>query len=281
MLLIRSFLLAGLVPAALSAQTGVTIPRLPLPGSAVRITVTQEIHFDVSSPALPVPVPVEGSTIARFVQRTGQVDSLGGITSELQYDTLAASTSINGTRMAHPVDLSGQRIRARFDSAGQVVELSAPPELEEQVANLRQLMTSSLGGLPRGTLVPGDSVVTPLRMPIPLDIGMGGAEPPILEGTVTYRLRSVNRNSGQVIALFDQISVGNLNGDITMPAIGGSARVALSMNGSGTLEIDVGNGLVRSGSTNARMEVTMDLGAGGTVTMTGSLRTSSQGVPLP
>jgi hypothetical protein len=279
-LLIRQLLLGVALPAVVSAQpASVTIPRLPLPGSAVRMTMTQDLHFDLSAPAFPQPMKLDGAVLARFLQRTGTLDSAGTVTSDLGYDTLSVSITVNGMAMGSPAVLAGEHMTIRYDSTGQIVEFNAPPELEQRVANLRQLLISSLGGLPAGTMSPGDSTVSQVSAPIPLDPGMGST-PLLLTSTVTSRLRSVSRDSGQVIARFDRASNGNLSGEVTMPMLG-KGTMTLVMTGTGTMEIDVGRGLIRSGSHDTRMELTVDVGGGSTMTMVGSLRTTTRGEPSP
>lgn len=281
MLLIRRLLLGAALPAVLSAQsTSITIPKLPAPGSTVRTTLTQDLHFDVVAPALPTPILLEGSTFARFVLRTGPLDSLGGMLADLTYDTLATSITMNGNPMGQPAQVTGQHITARYDSAGRLVDLTVPPEMERYLGNIRQLQSAAMSSLPRGSLSVGDSIVTLFQTPIPLDIGMGAGDSVAIDGTVIHRLRAIRRDSGQVIAVFDQLVQGTVNREVTMPMLG-TAHVTLSMTGNGVLEIDVLNSLVRSGTTDSRIEATMDLGAGGTVTINGSIRMTSRASALP
>ncbi len=281
MLLIRRLIVAAAFPAALAAQSAsVTIPKLPFPESAVRISVTLDMHFDVSAAALPAPIQMDVSSTAQYVRRTGPVDSLGGMSAELAFDTIATRITMNGTPMGQPLAGGGQQLTARYDSTGALVDLTVPPELERYATSIRQLQSSMLTTVPRGTMAVGDSLVTPFTAPVPFDIGMGASDSVALEGTMTHWLRAVEHDSGQVIAVFDQAMVAAINRDITMPALG-TAKVSLRMTGGGTMKIDLQRGVVRSGSTDSRVDATMDLGAGGTMTMSGSIRTTSQGSPLP
>jgi len=280
-LLIRGLLLSTALPAVIAAQSNrVTIPRMPLPQSTARITATLDMHFDVSSPALPTPILMEGTSMAQYVRRTGPVDSLGGFSAQLDYDTLMTRISLNGTPMGRPMESGGARATARYDSAGALVDLTVPPELERFANSIRQLQGAMLTSVPRGTMAVGDSLVTPFEAPVPLDIGMGAGDSVALEGTLTHRLRAIKRDSGQVVAVFDQVLVAGVNRGITMPALG-AAQLSLRMTGTGTMEIEVQRGLVRSASSDSKVDATMDIGAGGTVTMNGTIRTTSRGSPLP
>ncbi len=275
-------LLALVIPAPLHAQPErVSIRTAPVPGLTSRMSITQELQFDISAAALPAPMAMQGTVLLRFTQRTGSPDSLGVISAELTYDTMAVNMSMNGVAMPQSTSLTGKAMVVKFDSAGTLLGVEVPADLEPLAGNIRQILASTLGNLPRNPIGVGDSTTVPLRTPLPFNaFGTSGAEAPVLEGTVTYRATRLIREGSDPILTLDQVVAGTMKRPVEMPGLG-TAQVDLRMEGTGTLVVNASNGLVRSGRNEARITMNLDLGAGGIMTMTGTVRTTTSGTLVP
>lgn len=282
MLLMRRLLLLSMVlPSLVVAQKErIRIRALPLPDVTVRMAVDQTLHVDVQSAALPAPIALDGTTLMRFSQRAGQPDTAGAISAQLTYDTLQIVMNMNGSPMGGPSgsDLAGKTVTAKYDSAGRLMDLTLPQELERLATPMRNIFSSSLGALPSGELATGDSVTATMSVPIPIDLP-GASNSASVSWVTRFRLDRVVHEGSGVIAVFDVLSQGTMK-QILATALG-NADVDLKMTGTGTMEVDVQRGLVRTGTTDTKLNMTMDLGGGSTVTMTGNTRTVTKGAVVP
>lgn len=281
MLLMRRLLfLSVLLPSlAVAQKERIRIRSLPLPDVTVRMSVDQTLHVDVQSAALPAPMALDGTTLMRFSQRAGRPDTAGVISAQLTYDTLQIAMNLNGSSMGPSgSDLAGKSVTAKYDSAGRLMDLVLPPELERLATPMRNIFSSSLGALPSGELAIGDSVTTSISVPIPIDLP-GASSSASVAWVTRFRLDRVLHEGAGVIAVFDILSQGTLK-QMLATALG-NADVDLKMTGTGTMEVDVQRGLVRTGTTDTKLNMTMDLGGGSTVTMTGTTRTVTKGSVVP
>jgi hypothetical protein len=281
MLLMRRVLLLSVVlpSLAVAQKERIRIRSLPLPDVTVRMSVDQTLHVDVQSAALPAPMALDGTTLMRFSQRAGQPDTAGMISTQLTYDTLQIAMNLNGSPMGPSgSDLAGKSVTAKYDSAGRLMDLVLPPELERLATPMRNIFSSSLGALPSGELAIGDSVTTSMSVPIPIDLP-GASNSASVAWVTRFRLDRVLHEGAGVIAVFDILSQGTLK-QMLATALG-NADVDLKMTGTGTMEVDVQRGLVRTGTTDTKLNMTMDLGGGSTVTMTGNTRTVTKGAVAP
>jgi hypothetical protein len=274
--------LALAIPSVLLAQgERITIRTLPTPGLASRMTIGQEMHFDIAGPALPSPMAMVGNTRMLFIQRNGAPDSLGITASQLVYDTLTMSLTINGAAMGVPLDeVVGKPITLKYDPTGSLVDLRVPSDLDRFAPQLRQMLGSAMNALPTGPLAPGDSASASQKVPLPFDMGGTGGEAPVFEIVSRYVLQRITQQDGEVVAILDQVSQGILDRPVSMPGIG-PAQVSLRMNGTGTVEVFTRTGVVRAATNDSRLEMSMDLGGGGTMTVTGTIRTLVSGSMLP
>jgi len=275
----RSLLLLIALPSLGAAQTErIRIRAISPPDVTVRMAVDQTLHVDETSAALPAPMTLDGTTLMRFNQRAGRPDSAGVITAQLTYDSLQISMNLNGSPMGPSgSDLAGKSITVKYDSTGRLVDLVLPPELERLATPMRNIFSSSLGALPAGELTIGDSVTTTMSVPIPIDLP-GTPSNAAVSWVTRFRLDRVLHEGDGVVAVFDVLSQGTLK-QMLATALG-NADVDLKMTGTGTMEVDVRRGLVRTGTTDTKLNMTMDL-SGSMVTMTGTTRTVTTGAVVP
>lgn len=282
MLLMRRLLFVSMVlpSLAVAQKERIRIRSLPLPDVTVRMSVDQTLHVDVQSAALPAPMALDGTTLMRFSQRAGRPDTAGVISAQLTYDTLQIVMNMNGSPMGGPSgsELAGKTVTARYDTTGRLTDLALPPELERLATPMRNIFSSSLGALPSGELAIGDSVTTSMSVPIPIDLP-GASNSASVAWVTRFRLDRVLHEGAGAIAVFDILSQGTLK-QMLATALG-NADVDLKMTGTGTMEVDVQRGLVRTGTTDTRLNMTMDLGGGSTVNMTGTTRTVTKGAIVP
>lgn len=280
MLLIRRVLLlaAALPGLAVAQKERIRIRALPSSDLTVRMAVDHSMHFDILSAALPAPMAFDGSTTMRFTQKTTRPDSAGAIDAQLTFDSLQIVMNLNGSPMGPSgSELAGKSITARYDSAGRLIDLVVPADLEWLATPMRNILSAALGALPSGELAPGDSVTTTMNVPIPIDLP-GASNSASVVWSTRYRLDRVLHEGEDPIAVFDLLSQGTMKQPVATPM--GTADVDLQMTGTGSMEVDVRRAVVRSTSIDTRLNMTMDLG-GSTVTMTGTTRTVTKGVVVP
>lgn len=275
----RVLLLAAALPGLAFAQKEtIRIRALPSPGLTVRMTVDQTLHFDVVSAALPAPVALDGSIAMRFTQKTGRPDSAGVIDAQLTYDSLQIEMNMNGSPMGPSgSELAGKTITARYDSTGRLIDLVMPSGLEGLANPMRNSLSSALGALPSGAVAVGDSVSTTMNVPIPIELP-GISNSASVAWVTRYRLDRVLHEGEDVIAVFDLSSQGTLKQPVATPM--GTADVDLKMTGTGSMEVDVRRGTVRSSSVDTKAIMAMELG-GATVNMTGTTKTVTKGAVVP
>jgi len=275
----RRVLLAAALPGLFLVQKErIRIRALPSSDLTVRMGVDQTMHFDLQSAALPAPITIDGSTTMRFTQKTDKPDSLGVINAQLTYDSLQIVMTMNGSPMGPSgSELAGKTITARYDSTGRLVDLVVPPDLERLATPMRNILSSALGALPSGEMSPGDSVTITMNVPVPIDLP--GTSTASVAWVTRYRLDRVLHEGEDRIAVFDLLSQGSMKQPIVTPM--GNADVDLKMNGTGTMEVDVRRAVVRSSSIDTKLNMTMDLGGGSTMNMTGTTRAVTKGAVVP
>lgn len=275
LLMRRVLLLAVALPGLGFAQKEkIRIRLLPSPDLTVRMGVDQTLNFTVQSAALPVPITIDGSITMRFTQVTGKPDSVGLISAQLTYDSLLIAMNMNGSPMGPSgSELAGKTITARYDSLGRLTDLVLPPDLERLATPLRNSLSAALGALPSGEMAPGDSLSTTMNVPVPIDLP-GISSSASVAWVTRYRLDRVLHEGEDVIAVFDLLSQGTMKQPVATPM--GTADVDLTMNGTGSMEVDVRRAVVRSSSIDTRANMTMVVG-GATVNMTGTTRTVTKG----
>lgn len=275
----RVLLLTITLPgAALAQKETIRIRALPSSDLTVRMTVDQTLHFDVVSVALPAPVALDGTIAMRFTQKTGKPDGAGVIEAQLTYDSLQMVMNLNGSPMGPSgSELAGKTIIAKYDSAGRLIDLVMPPGLEALANPMRNSLSSALGALPSGELAVGDSVSTTMNVPVPIELP-GISNSASVAWVTRYRLDRVRHEGGDVIAVFDLSSQGTMKQPVATPM--GTADVDLKMTGTGSMEVDVRRGTVRSSSIDTKVTMAMDM-SGSTVNMTGTTRTVTTGVVVP
>ncbi len=276
----RALLLALALPGFFQAQKErIRIRALPSSELTVRMAVDQTLHFDVLSAALPGPVTLDGSTMMRFTQKTDKPDSAGIVNAHLTYDSLQIAMTLNGSPMGQSGDdMAGKTITARYDSTGKLVDLLVPAELERLATPMRSILSSALGALPTGEMAQGDSATVTMNVPVPIALP-GASNPPSVTWVTRYRLDRVQHDGEDLIAVFDLSSLGTMKQPVATPM--GNADVDLKMTGTGTMEVDVRRALVRSSIIDTKLSMTMDMGGGSTMNMSGTTRAVTRGVLVP
>jgi hypothetical protein len=174
-------------------------------------------------------------------------------------------------------ELAGKTITAKYDSTGRLIDLVMPPGFERLANPMRNSLSSVLGALPSGELAAGDSVSTTMNVPVPIELP-GISNSASVAWVTRYRLDRVLHEGADVIAVFDLASQGTMKQPVATPM--GTADVDLTMTGTGSMEVDVHRGTLRSSSIDTKVTMAMNM-SGSTVNMTGTTRTVTKGAVVP
>ena len=97
-LLLAAALAAPLPPLAAQGER-ITLRAVPTPNQVIRLGMTQQLGFDVTSEMLPSAMRIEGRTWFQGIQRVGAADAQGRVTAQLSYDSVSIDLSMNGAPM--------------------------------------------------------------------------------------------------------------------------------------------------------------------------------------
>lgn len=272
----RKTLLVGLllVPATLVAQEKLALRASPKPNQVIRFTMTQYLDFDVTMPGGTMgAMKVGGQMVFSGLQKVGAPDAKGQISAEITMDTVTMNVTMNGAPTGSPGlgdQLVGKTFTVIYDREGKVVDVKSPPGTEA-MGDPKQMISSITGLIPTGMLAVGDSVTIPLSIPIPVPLP-GTKGPTSLDSKVTSKLTGITSEGGDRIATLAQTTEGQLNS----PGSG----LELKMTGTGTVQLNVDKGFVKTGDSTAKMDVSM-LMQGMAMKMNGTVHVVMTGTSRP
>jgi hypothetical protein len=288
MLLTRPWLTAALLlPGALGAQQRITLRGAPAPNQTIRITMVQDLAFDVALEGIGMgPMRIEGKIGFSALQRVGKPDAFGRVTAELTLDSVTFVMTANGTPTTFPAsldELKGKTLSLSYDATAKLVDVKADPMLRDAAANAKHIVMGVSGIIPNVALAIGDSVTVPVSIPLPIP-GLVGApgQTTSLETRVTSKLVAIRRDGPDRIAVLEQrhVSEGSQPMEFTSPNGPVSGTMEMHMTGSGTMELNADKGYVKAAASDMKMDMTLVMAAMA-IKLTGTTRVVVTGSAVP
>jgi hypothetical protein len=275
-------------PAA--AQTDrVMIGAVPAPDQTLRMKMTQALDFTVTPigdpppGAPPGPMRLTGNTVTVLRQDVGKLDAEGRLRIDLTYEDVAQEMRMNDKPMPIPPEatagLKGKTISMWVDAKYQVVDVTIPEGFPIPADQMKQLLVQLMGSIPHQEMRVGETITTPLSMPLPIPMP-GGA--PVMTGETRTTLVKVVPDGSDQIATLDQTV--EASSDSTNAMAGGvKLRVKIKVKGSGTTETGVKSGLARSSTMKSDIEGQFEPEAGSkgppAVKLAGTMNMTIERVP--
>jgi hypothetical protein len=240
-----------LTTSALFAQSEkVSIRMAPRPDQTVRLSMLQEMDFDVSfdgaAPPGAMPMKMVMRSTMRMTQRIGALKPDGSVDAQLSYDEVRVEMSMNGQTM--PADagnaLAGKTIGVTYNRNGEIVDVKDVPGLGLTPDAFKQLMGSFMGNLPGTALAIGETTTAPLNMALPIPLPSLGQMN--VTGNTTLTLASIDKDAQGRSARFDSVVDGKMVSDLPSPDGQGKASLSFTIGGNGTTVMDLDRGVVRS-----------------------------------
>jgi hypothetical protein len=276
--------LALLIPAApLVSQSRVMIGARPAPNQTARLRMVQELDMTLKPAGAEVPpgfppdgLHVTGSNTLVLRQEVGAIDGKGRLRLNLSYEEVAQTMRLNDTDVPIPSanldTLRGKTVTIWMGPRREILEVITPENFPLPADQLQQVLGPLQASLPSQEMTIGETVTLPFTMPIPIPVP-GANAPPTMVGQTKTTLTKLLPEGGDQLALLDQ-SIELALDATAATSRGSSVRMDMTLTGTGTTELLVTSGLLKS----TRMEATMTgqfepPGAGSSaVTITGQLR---------
>jgi hypothetical protein len=282
-------LVLTVAPSASAQSEKVSLGLIPASNQSIRFKMTQDTNMEMAmtGPAasgdMPQgPMKLLGTTVFEGTQIVSNRDAEGRVSLDFTYDQVTSTMTMNGSPVpsqnAINNALKGKKVTIVFDAQGRVVDFKVPDELAVMAPNLKELMTSMMGGLPAVSLGVGETVTLPLNIALPFPIP--GAAPVSMVGQRTFTLLSLNREGAERIARLEQKTDTKLTRSMEMPGPNGPSTTNLDfkMAGSGTMEWNLDRGYVTTSDTASTIDGTLT----GPLAMTirGTIRIVTEGSPI-
>src|SRR5688572_19743908 len=200
------------------------------------------------------PMKIQGKTVMAFTQKTGKLNSQGGLEAEINFTEATSQMSMNGIPMGAGNTFGkfvGKKISVSFDSQGKVVELKVPPDMESIASALRHSFTSMYNNMPAAPLTIGEMATVPISLQLPLPLV--GAQPLAIGGEIHYKLQAVDREGSDRLARLSQSMQAQLTGE---HAAGqqGKMKIDCKMTGTGSLQVNLDKAFLKANE----MQTTVD-----------------------
>lgn len=259
-------LLVCLTAAGAFAQSEKASVRMtPQPGQSVRMTMTQEMDFDLSFEGAAPPGAGSMKMLMRMTlavtQKTGPRKADGTVDAEVSYDELRTEISMNGQAMPTEASdrLVGTIVTMTYGRNGEIVSVGGLPPGGLTDDAFRQMMGSLLGNLPMTELSVGEMATVPLDFGLPFPLP--GAGPMKMSGETRIKLVSIDKDAQGRSARFDSTVNGRMAS--AMPSPDGKSKMTFDFTiGDGTVVIDLDKGLPRSAASTSTVNGTMAIPVG-------------------
>jgi hypothetical protein len=280
-----AFALVAALPAG--AQKKVTVGGAPAPGQTVRLNIVQDADINMKPAAATAgspmgPMHLKAKTTTVVSQKIGTPDDKGIIKVEMTYEDITQEMSLNDQpappeAAAAATALKGKTLAMTVNTAGEVVDVTPPPDFPLPAAMMKDMLKQALGLMPRQELTVGQTVTAPFTMAMPLPVP--GNDPPQMKGELKSTLTGVTGAAGSEVAALDQNVTAAV--DATMPGPGGQGEVAIKMQvtGSGTTDWDVKGAVVKGSKMTTQINGTFTVPGVGAMEMTGTTIVSLDRVP--
>jgi hypothetical protein len=230
-----------LTSSVADAQTQVTLPLAPKPDQVTHVVATQEftIAMNTGSAGGSVETQIATKSLLGYTQSNGRFDGKDRMEVEMTIDRIESEQTMNGTTKSSPnvATAIGRSLTGVLDSAGRLVELRVPSDMQGLSIMLKQLIGAtfmSLNVLPAKTMSVGESATAPSM--VPFRMGGGDQTAPYPTRTVTT-LRTVGRTGQDRVAHFDQRIEST------------EQSSTLKLSGNGTIDANLDRGFIAASTT--------------------------------
>jgi hypothetical protein len=145
----------------------------------------------------------------------------------------------------------GKKAMVTFNKRGEMIDVKMPPDLGLPEEAFKEMLKSLYGSLPQTPIGLGEIATAPLDFTVP--IPLPGAPPMKMDGQMTFKLISVEKDATGRIAKFDQTMDGKMVNDVEVSLPTGKIKMSLDLklNGGGDLVMNVDKGVLKSSDSKA------------------------------
>jgi len=177
-------------------------------------------------------------------------------------------------------EFAGQTLKAVFDGQGKLVDVKVPESMANIESAVRTMLATLAGTMPKVPMAVGDTAVVLLNIPVPLQLpGSAPGQPMLMDTRNVFKLTGITRDGSDQIAQLAQTTEATLTTTLDLSAMTGSALsadVELKMTGTGTTEVNVDKGFIRTMNLDSVMDMTMRI-QGMTIKLVGNSKTTITG----
>lgn len=256
--LVLTLALAGPLHAG---QERVLIGAAPTPGHTQRTKLSQVMDLELRAPAnAPTGFPSEGIHMEMtsdivMRQSIGTPDADGRTRMDMTYESVSQGGTMNGQRMPMPSSnggFEGQTLILWMGPNNQVVDVTVPQGMPMTESQAKQMFSQLFGAVPRQEMAVGETISTPLTVDVP--IPGGGPSGMAVTGTTRTTLARIDGEGAERVAVLTTA----FDGTLETPA-GTAPGGRVIMAGTGTTELTLRSGLVRSATSTTTIDGPMAL----------------------
>ncbi len=185
----------------------------------------------------------------------GAADEQGRVEARITYDDVTFETTMNGqpAPMPSPRDqIAGRAMTIVYDRDGQMVDFKADVP-DAMFITLKPMMSNMFGATGSLRLAVGETVTRTVEFPLPVPNG-GAMGTPTFQ--ILFTLTSVTLEGADHIAHLTTALTSQMNPPDT-PASDAAAAIAMRMTGTGTMDVNVERGVVKSGEQRMTIDATI------------------------
>lgn len=259
-------------PAFVAAQTApLTIRLTPTANQTLHMRMGQQTTFEIEPvDGAPAPIPLPAMTLGMTMTivatlDVGAADDQGRVEARLTYDDIKADITMNGVPSPMPANpvaqMAGRVFTLVYDREGQIVDFKADvwDATYDAIKPMLSAMSNTLGATGSVTLAVGETVARPMTLALPFP---NAATPGGLSAEMRFTLNSLtSEGSGRIAHLATAIT-----GQMKQPLPGSvAAAMVMQMTGSGTMDVNVDRGFVKSSEQRITLNAAIDRPADGAV----------------
>jgi hypothetical protein len=285
-LLALTFAMAAALPAAAQPEK-ITVGGRPAAGQTVRLKIVQDADMTMKPAEAPAgspmgPMHLKAKTTTVAVQKVGTPDEKGALKIEMTYEDILQDMQMNGEpappEASQAVNaMKGKTLAMVVDEAGNVVEVTPPPDFPMPTAMIKDVLKQALGLMPRQEIAVGETVTTPFAMGVPIPITTG--EPPQMKGVLKSTLTGLTGAPGSQVAALAQEVTASVDATVAGPGGAGDIAIKMTVQGSGTTDWDVKGALVRGSKMTTRIDGTFAVPGAGAMELSGTTIVDVERVP--
>jgi hypothetical protein len=267
----------GSTPLLADQDERVTIRFSPAPRQTYRQQMVEEVDMstDASAPA-PNGVTIPPMRVQLTIDVSSAVDvgaprDDGDYEATVTVDAGNVSMMLNGQPFALPGNnpaaaIAGQQMTIVYTAAGAVRDVQSSSRRNASSAMLRQFLAGMTRPVATVELGVGESTTIPGQFALP--IPTGNARGMNAETTSTLTLRGVETGNGHRIAHLDVATTGRFDAAGSVPTTADNGTVAMTMNGTGTMDVDLERGV----TTGNDQRIVVELNASSATSLSAHLK---------